>query len=209
MFIPKLYRNENIEEIRDFIEQNSFAILVSQLNQQLWATHIPIELVKNENGSFFLQGHISKANPQWQNFKDESQVLVIFNGPHAYISSSWYNHENVPTWNYIAVHIYGKIKLLEGEALLVHLHQLMDKYEKSSVNTKKFSALSDDFLKRELKGLVGFEIEIQEIQAANKLSQNRNDTDYTSIIHELEQRNDGFDKEVSNEMKKARKIHNQ
>lgn len=206
MFIPKLYRNDNIEEVRQFIEQNSFAILISQSNQQLWATHIPIELVQNEEGIDVLQGHISKANPQWQNFKDEAHVLTIFNGPHAYISSSWYNHENVPTWNYIAVHIYGKIKLLEGDKLLTHLSQLMDKYEKGNVSPKKFSELSPDFLKRELKGLVGFEIEIQEIQAASKLSQNRNDEDYKTIINELEQKEESFAKEISEAMKKQRAL---
>lgn len=186
MFIPKIYKNENIEEIRAFIQHNSFGILVSQTNQQLWATHIPIVLTTNTIGEEVLQGHISKANPQWQNFVEGSDVLAIFSGPHAYISSSWYDHENVPTWNYIAVHCYGKIKLLEGEALLKHLTDLTATYESKSEKPVSVSTMNPDFLNREMRGLVGFEISIDNIQAAHKLSQNRNERDHANIIQELE-----------------------
>ncbi len=113
MYTPPYYKNENVENVLDFVEKNSFGILISQSNSKLLATHIPLEFDKNENGQTILVGHISKANPQWKNFINDSNVLAIFNGPHSYISSSWYDHENVPTWNYIAVHIYGKVKIIE------------------------------------------------------------------------------------------------
>src|SRR5258705_824077 len=112
MYVPGYSRNDNIEEVKSFIKENSFAILVSNGSNKLHATHIPLELSTNENGKDILTGHISKANRQWKNFADNDRVLVIFNGPHAYVSSSWYDHENVPTWNYIAVHIYGTIKII-------------------------------------------------------------------------------------------------
>lgn len=118
MYIPELYKNENQEEVNAFLQQNSFGILVNRTNGKLWATHIPLELDTNENGKSILFGHISKENPQWESFESDANVLAIFSGPHSYISSSWYEKENVPTWNYIAVHVYGKIKIIEGEAVV-------------------------------------------------------------------------------------------
>jgi transcriptional regulator len=204
MFVPKIYKNENIDDIKAFITDNSFGIIVSQLDQKLCATHIPIGLVEQGDGTFTLQGHVSKANLQWRNFADKSDVLVIFNGPHTYISSSWYGHENVPTWNYIAVHVYGKLRLLEGEALWNHLAQLVDKYEKASIRPVSMNTMSKDFVRKEMKGLVGFEIEISDIQAAYKLSQNRNDADHANIIEALENTNDSQSVAIANEMKKTR-----
>src|SRR4051812_15778197 len=115
MYVPKQFKNNEPAQIKDFIRKNGFAILVSQCEGKIVATHLPLEL--NEDGEK-LSGHISRANPQWKNFDQGTEVLAIFNGPHAYISSSWYNHENVPTWNYIAVQVYGKIAIIEGEELV-------------------------------------------------------------------------------------------
>ena len=100
MYIPELYKNENQEEIQNFLHQNGFAILVNQTDGKLWATHIPLVLETNEKGKQILVGHISKLNPQGESFKTNDDVLAIFSGAHTYISSSWYDHENVPTWNY-------------------------------------------------------------------------------------------------------------
>jgi transcriptional regulator len=204
MFIPKIYKNEDADAIKDFIKHNSFGILVSQTNQQLWATHIPIVLITNEIGEEVLQGHVSVANPQSKNFVEGSDVLVIFSGSHAYISSSWYDHENVPTWNYIAVHFYGKIKRLEGEALLKHLSDLTATYESKSEKPVSVATMNPDFLKREMRGLVGFEIAITDIQAAHKLSQNRNDRDHANIITELEKSEDSTILATAEAMRKNR-----
>jgi transcriptional regulator len=204
MFIPKIYKNEDADAIKDFIKHNSFGILVSQTNQQLWATHIPIVLTTNEIGEEVLQGHVSVANPQSKNFVEGSDVLVIFSGSHAYISSSWYDHENVPTWNYIAVHFYGKIKRLEGEALLKHLSDLTATYESKSEKPVSVATMNPDFLKREMRGLVGFEIAITDIQAAHKLSQNRNDRDHANIITELEKSEDSTILATAEAMRKNR-----
>ena len=95
MYIPKYFKEEDLDTIQQLIDSNGFGIIVSQLKGRLWATHIPIELERNGN-EFTLYGHISKANKQWKGFSDIQEVLVIFQGVHAYISSSWYNHENVP-----------------------------------------------------------------------------------------------------------------
>lgn len=203
MYIPSNYKNENIKEVKDFLIKNSFGILINQNKGSLSATHIPMELDTDENGEDLLTGHISKANPQWENFNDNEEVLAIFNGPHSYISSSWYKKENVPTWNYIAVHIYGLIKIIEGDELLDSLKKLVDKYEENSENPVSLEKMSDKTLKQ-INGIVGFKIHIKEIQAAYKLSQNRDDSDYHNIIDKLENTKDSLSVGVAKEMKRKR-----
>ncbi len=200
MYTPAYYKDDNIENVLDFVEKNSFGILISQSNSKFLATHIPLELDKNENGQPILVGHISKANPQWKNFINDSDVLTIFNGPHSYISSSWYDHENVPTWNYIAVHIYGKVKIIEGEKLIASLTKLVDKYEKQSEKPASVGTMSEKFFNKQIKGIVGFEIEITEIQSAYKLSQNKDDKNHTNITTELRKSSDENSHLIANEM---------
>jgi transcriptional regulator len=202
MFIPDIYKNENQEEIKKFLQENSFGILINQTNGKLCATHIPLELDTNKDGNQILYGHISKENPQWKGFTDNDQILAVFSGPHSYISSSWYDHENVPTWNYIAVHIYGKIKITEGEAVIESLKKLVDKYEQNSENPVRVEDLSKKTM-MQTRGIVAFEIEITEIQATRKLSQNRDDKNYQNIIAELEKTKDVQAIAVANEMKKC------
>ena len=151
------------------------------------ATHIPLEL--SEEGTK-LSGHISKGNPQGKDLPAAGEVLVVFSGPHTYISSSWYDHANVPTWNYIAVHVYGTIRLIEGEELFHSLAQLMDKYEKNSADPVTVEKLTPAYMQQAMKGVTGFEINITRIEATQKLSQNRDRKNYTNIIHELDKRGD-------------------
>lgn len=204
MYIPNHFKQQNLEEIKSFLQQNSFGILVSQVNNKPWATHIPLELDKNSYGEDVLTGHISKGNKQWKEFDKNEEVLAIFNGPHTYISSSWYDHENVPTWNYIAVHVYGKIRIIEGNELITSLKKLVNKYEATSKNPVAVERMSEKFLKSELKGIVGFEITVTEIQAAYKLSQNRDDKNKERIIYELESRHDNASKKIAEHMKSCK-----
>lgn len=205
MYIPACFKNDDLNEVRDFLNKNSFGILVSQLDSKFLATHIPLELDKDENGKDILVGHISKANPQWKNFTNGSQILAIFSGAHSYISSSWYDHENVPTWNYIAVHIYGRIKIIEGEKLINALKKLVDKYEVNSDKPVAVEKMSEKFISKEIKGIVGFEIEINEIQSAYKLSQNRDAHNHKNIISELDKKGDCNSHVIAEEMKKHKK----
>ncbi len=199
MYIPHSYKNENLKEVKDFLSQNSFGILVNQLDGKPWATHIPLELDKSADGEDVLVSHIAKANPQWKAFETNTEVLCIFNGPHAYVSSSWYQEEEVPTWNYIAVHVYGKIKILDRQETMVSLRKLVDKYEKGSKNPLSLDDLSPKTL-RQVNGIVAFQIEITAIQAAYKLSQTRQQ-DHAKIIQELEERKDYGSKVISDKMK--------
>ncbi|SHK97147.1 FMN-binding negative transcriptional regulator [Flavobacterium xanthum] len=202
MYTPEIYKNENSEEIKKFLQENSFGILINQSNGKLCATHIPLELEINKEGEDILYGHISKENPQWKGFTDNDQVLAIFSGPHSYISSSWYDHENVPTWNYIAVHVYGKIKIIEGEGVIESLKKLVDKYEQNSKKPIRIEDLSQKTMLQS-RGIVAFEIEITEIQATRKMSQNRDETNYQNIITELEEINTDQSIATAKEMKKC------
>lgn len=203
MFIPNHYKNENIEEVKSFLNENSFGILISQVDGKISGTHIPMELDTDENGENVLVGHIAKANPQSKNLKNKEEVLAIFNGPHSYISSSWYQKENVPTWNYVAVHVYGKVKIIEGKELLESLKRLVDKYEQNSENPVSVKKMSSGTLKQ-VNGIVGFSIKINEIQAAYKLSQNREDKDYNNITDELEKIGNSNSIGIAEEMKKMK-----
>ncbi|WP_353778797.1 FMN-binding negative transcriptional regulator [Winogradskyella sp. 3972H.M.0a.05] len=201
MYIPKIYQNHDEADIKAFIQQNSFGILVTNQGGKTIATHIPLELLTNSEGKEVLQGHISKANPQGQHFDEDAEVLCIFNGPHSYVSSSWYDFEEVPTWNYIAIHVYGTIKTIEGDALYQSVKHLVDKYEADSERPLSMETLSDKTM-RQLNGITGFEIEIQDILAKKKLSQNRDEKNHKNIISELNKRDDYGSKAIAKEMEK-------
>lgn len=205
MYIPHHFKNTNIEAVKEFINSNGFGILISTIEGKPFATHIPLQL-SHETDRLF--GHISRANTQWKHFETkDNNVLAIFTGPHAYISSSWYNHENVPTWNYIAVHVYGNARIIQGQELYDSLKHLVDKHEKDSAKPVSMETMSPEYLKNSLKGLVGFEITITEIQASYKLSQNRDDENYSNIIKELEKRPDDNSHQVAGAMKNNRSIN--
>ena len=202
MYIPEIYKNENQQEIENFIHENGFAVLVNETLGKIWATHIPLLLETNSDGKPVLVGHVSKENPQAESIKNNSEVLAIFSGPHAYISSSWYDHENVPTWNYTAVHVYGNIKILNFEDTIQSLKRLVDKYEKTSENPIRIEDLSAKTM-REARGIVAFEIEIKNIESVKKISQNRDVKNYVNIINELEKMQDSNSKQMAHLMKKC------
>ena len=202
MYVPEIYKNENQEEIEQFIHENGFAILVNQTLGQYWATHIPLVLEKNADGKQILVGHIAKENPQGKSFINNSDVLAIFSGPNTYISSSWYDHENVPTWNYTAVHVYGKVKILDFEQTIQSLKRLVDKYERTVENPIRWEDLSVARM-REARGVTAFEIIVTNISSVKKISQNRDDKNYVNIISELEKRNDDGAQKIADLMKKC------
>jgi len=200
MYIPDIYVNENRSEIIRFIEENSFAILVNQSNNKINATHIPLFIEKSDENQLILSGHISKLNPQSENFAENGTVLAIFSGAHSYISSSWYDYEEVPTWNYLAVHVEGKIEILNEEKKLLHLENLVDKYEKNSENPISTKSLSEKTM-RQANGILAFNIIVTKIEAVKKLSQNKSENNKKSIISHLEKSGDEGAKCIANEMK--------
>lgn len=205
MFIPKIYQVKDHVEIMDFIQKYSFAMLVNVDKDGLpVATHIPIEIDFSAADNPTLRGHVSKANPQAQLFGEGATALAIFTGAHSYISSSWYGHENVSTWNYSAVHIYGKIRQLNPDELWDNVSKLTARYEALMARPRLMSDMSEDYLKREIRGIVGFEMAIEDVQAKAKLSQNRNQEDFKNIIQELERSNDPNAHQVAADMRAKR-----
>ena len=200
MYIPHYYQNENIEEVKAFIQANSFGILIDQVEGKPWGTHIPLELETDNNGEAILVSHLAKANPQAKALVEGKEVLCIFNGPHHYISSSWYKEEEVPTWNYIAVHVYGNLKVLSEEETMASMHRLVEKYEQMAKKPIDLSKFSSKTL-RQVKGTVGFKVKITDIQAAYKMSQTRSE-DHATIISELKELNTAESNAVADKMKK-------
>ncbi|OZU89672.1 protease [Virgibacillus indicus] len=187
MYIPKHFKVTDFAEIKEFIQHNSFGTIVSTEQDKPIATHLPLELHK-QGDDYYITGHFAYANPQWKTFEVDN-VLVMFQGPHAYISSSWYKSENVPTWNYQSVHIYGTASIMSEQELQEDLKVLLQKYEQHRKNPALWENLSSQ-TKKQIKGIVGFKIKIQEVQAAYKLSQNRNEEDYENIIDKLYEEKD-------------------
>lgn len=202
MYIPKHFENTDAKQIDEFIRQNSFATLVTQGEDKPLASHIPLEL--SEDGKR-LHGHVARANQQWKTFNSTDEALVIFTGPHTYVSSSWYDHENVSTWNYVAVHVYGTIRIIEGDELYNALKKLTDKYEKNSERPVSVEKMPSEYVNNSVRGIVGFEITIKAVQATSKLSQNRNEKSYQNIIKELEKRGDQAN-QIAELMKRNRKL---
>ena len=201
MYTPKLYREEDREKIIEFLKQNNFPVVVSHDGEELVATHLPVEIIAGEGDALTILGHMSRANPQWKSF-GEQEVLLIFQGAHTYISPRWYNHVNVPTWNYMMVHIYGRVQAGEGEELHLLLSKLVGSHEAGT--SYRLENLPEDFVQKEMKGVFGFALNVTRIDAGYKLSQNRNDEDHENIIRELEKRGDENSKEVAKGMQAKR-----
>jgi len=166
------------------MRENPFAILISQTSEGPFATHLPLAI--HQNGEqVILRGHVARANPHWQHLKSQPQALVIFHGPHAYISTTNYEtHENVPTWNYGAVHAYGEARVFsEPEQLLPVLHELIGTFEARYAG--QWAELSEAYRQRMLSHIVGFEIAVTKIEAKFKLSQNRTKQEQENVIASL------------------------
>lgn len=199
MYIPKHFKINDVEQIYEFIEKYSFATLYSTHKGEPYATHLPLILKKDENA---LYGHFARANGQWKDIGNQL-ALVIFQGPHCYISPSWYETTNaVPTWNYVSVHVYGKVDVIEDENVIFNsLDEMVTKYEKAdspynlkNVDTKYIEGMS--------KGIVAFKITITKMEAKTKLSQNHPAERQELIIQNLERSENPDDREVASLMKK-------
>jgi transcriptional regulator len=205
MYIPGLFKITDSDTIHEFINDNGFGILINSVRGKIWATHVPMLLSKDIERKDILTGHVSKANIQWKEFEKSEEVLAVFTGNHSYISSSWYDHENVPTWNYIAVHVYGIIHIIEEDELKAELTKIVNKYESGLPNPISVERMSESFVQREMRGIVGFKISITEIQAAQKLSQNRDDKNHQRIIVGLGKKGDPDSLEMAKIMKEKRR----
>lgn len=183
MYIPEHFKIEDDEIIYDFIEKYSFATLFSQHNGEPYATHLPLILNKDENA---LYGHFASPNEQWKDVENQ-QVLVVFQGPHCYISPSWYETTKaVPTWNYVSIHLYGKMEFVgDRKVKFDSLNDLVNKYE-SPDSPYNLNDVDPSFIEGMSKGIVAFKITITKIEAKAKLSQNHPVERQELIIKQLE-----------------------
>jgi transcriptional regulator len=207
MYVPKAFQETDQSTLFEFIRQNSFALLITAGQEGLpAATHMPIELAPASDGQFQLVGHLARANPQAKLLGDSRPALVVFSGAHSYISSSWYDHVNVPTWNYLSVQITGRTSLLSADETLEFLRRQVDKYESKSRCPVSVDSMTEDYVRKEMRGLVAFSMTIDTVQGAAKLSQNRDDKNYKNIIAELRQTGDSNAGAVAEEMAFRRSI---
>ncbi|MEN2768239.1 FMN-binding negative transcriptional regulator [Ornithinibacillus xuwenensis] len=198
MYIPKHFNVNDFKEIREFIIRHSFGTIVTIENGKPIASHLPLEL-HQQGDDYVITGHMAYANPQWRTIEADN-VLVMYQGPHAYISSSWYKSENVPTWNYQSVHVYGTGSIMSEQELQEDLVLQLRKYEEHRDNAALWENLSNQ-TKKQIKGTVGFKIKMTEVQAAYKLSQNRNEEDYHNIVNKLYEEKDNNSKALAEVMK--------
>ncbi|WP_300685632.1 FMN-binding negative transcriptional regulator [Chryseobacterium sp.] len=203
MFIPKLYRSEDYDVMKQIIRENSFALLISSVDK-IRATHSMMILNEDDSENPYIEAHISRANPQAKTLKNGDEVLCDFLGAHTYISSSWYDHVNVSTWNYEAVQIYGKIEVMNHDELYAHLEKLTSKYEKFQQCPMMVKDMVKEFVEKEMKGAFGVKILPTEIFIKQKLSQNRKEADFHNIISHLEESDDNARK-IADKMKSIKK----
>ncbi len=187
MYLPEAFRENDSTRLEALVRCHSFGTLVSMHEGHPFASHLPLLLDTGLERHGKLLGHMARSNPQWESLADGQRVLVIFQGPHTYVSPSWYGAPGVPTWNYAVIHVYGTARLIEEPVALGEvLTRLTAVYEGDSA-TAWTPDLSGEMVQRMLRGIVGFAIDIQDVQGKLKLSQNRSVEDQRRVIERLRQ----------------------
>jgi len=184
VYIPEHFRVRDHAAAVSFMRANAFAILISSTDDGPFATHAPVAI--HEAGEHLvIRGHVAKANPHWRHLEQQPQCLIIFHGPHSYVSPTNYTtREVVPTWNYGAVHVYGNARVFFApDQLLAVLHELIPMFEPAYA--EQWAGLTEAYRARMLSHIVGFEITVSKIEAKFKLSQNRTREEQATIIETL------------------------
>jgi len=208
MFVPRHFVEEDAGRIRELIRRHAFGTLVTWDRQRPVATHLPMllrEAPSTGPQALTLVGHIARANPQWKSFDPATEVLAIFQGPHAYVSASWYSIHSAPTWNYITAHVYGTPVIVSDRAELYQLlKELVDSREEASPENARYrlESMPNDLLETMMNAIVGFKIRVTRIECAAKLSQNRSRPDQARIIAKLKERGDPDSLSVARAMEK-------
>ncbi len=188
MYSPPYNRVEDRRELVDFMRANSFAVLVTATGGAPVASHLPVTVADGEAG-IVIHSHMARNNLQWQGFFDD-EVMLVFAGPHAYVSPRWYaDQERVPTWNYAAVHAYGKVTLSEDrKGKHAAQRELVAQLDPQWLAT--FDALRPEYVENMLNGIVNFDIAVTRLETRWKLSQNRGRREQELIAAELDKSED-------------------
>jgi transcriptional regulator len=197
MYMPELFRDEDIATLHTLMRDYSFATLVTQHDGTPFATHLPFILDADTGPYGTLLGHMARANPQWRDFDASQEVLVIFQGPHTYVSPSWYEVElSVPTWNYAVVHAYGHPRLITDYDACYALLDTLVRTHEAQFPTPWLFQLPQDYVRKMIQGIVGFAIQITRLEGKYKLSQNRALTDQQNVAATLQQSPDPVSRDV-------------
>jgi len=200
MYIPEHFRVRDHAAAIAFMRANPFAILISSTEEGPFATHLPLS-VRGDEDHLVLRGHVAKANPHWRYLEQNPACLTIFHGAHAYVSASNYTtRENVPTWNYGAVHAYGNARVFSAhEELQGVLHELIGTFE--AAYAEQWASLSQEYRERMLSHIVGFEIAVTKLEGKFKLSQNRSKEEQGNVMASLEKSEDTTVSDISRLMR--------
>ena len=188
MYIPEFNRIEDQAVAVAFMRAHPFAILVSTNDDGPFATHLPV-IIAETGGRLLVRAHVAKANPHWKMI-EQQESLIIFHGPHAYISPRLYElRESVPTWNYATVHAYGRGKLLAADADKQQvLAELISQFDSSYLS--QWNSFDEQYRNRMLNHIVAFEIAVTRVEAKFKLSQNRTKAEQENVIQTLRDHSD-------------------
>jgi transcriptional regulator len=172
MYVPPHFAVHDLATLHDFIDRHPFGLLISSHDQKPFGTHLPLLLDRSSGTQGTIRGHVARQNPQWENMAGQ-ELLIVFNGPHAYVSPTWYQAERVvPTWNFVAVHVYGQARLMQDtDDLVALLRDLTDTFERDMPAPWTFDP-TDPFVRKLATQVVGFRIEIDRIEGKSKLNQN-------------------------------------
>ena len=202
MYKLPYFTEKNSEKVFKFMKKNPFAIITGVYNGFPVATHVPLQIKKIEE-KIILTGHIMKATDHYKAFLENQNVLVIFSGPHCYISASWYVQKNVAsTWNYMDVQIKGQLRFTSESETKKIIENITDQYEKSD-SAAAFNNLPTDYVERLSTAISGFNIEVESIENTFKLSQNHDPETRRQIIENLRKLSDGYSLQIADEMEKV------
>lgn len=187
IYLPDAFHETNLDALHALIESYSFATLISPDSIEPMITHLPLLLDRGRGAQGTLIGHVARTNQHWRTLQERPDATVVFHGPHAYVSPSWYGvHPSVPTWNYAVVHAVGQARLVHEPQALEHItRRLVETFESPRAEPWRME-LPQDFHQRMLGGIVGFEIEIAQLSGKFKLSQNRSLDDRRRVVTALE-----------------------
>ncbi len=204
MYIPAVFVESDQTKLHAFIEQHSFATLVSHHAGDMQASHLPILLDHDHGSHGRLVGHMARANSQWHEAEGQ-RVLTIFDGPHAYISPTWYESENVvPTWNYVTVHASGVFRIIkDADQLRSLIVRTVDLYESRQPQPWRMESQDTGFIDKLLSAIVGFTIEIETLEGKWKLNQNHNVERRERVIARLEACDDEDSRQVASLMRET------
>ena len=202
MYNLPYFKEKDQQVVLDFIRQHPFAFIAGcSEDGKPVATQIPV-FIDERDGKLFLSGHIMKNTDHHKAFLHNSNVLAVFTGAHTYVSASWYEEkEQASTWNYISVHAKGILKFLDEQALLDVLKRTTNHFENNPYSGANFEDLSAEYIQRLAKAIIAFEVEVLQIDNVFKLSQNRDEKSYHTIMDKLEAQ-DADGKYIAEEMKK-------